>query len=631
MKETIQKHFAGNFKTFFEKYLTEIKKIGGCEYAALCPSPGHNDTSPSFNFSNQTGQFFCHGCGIKGDIFHFYAILNNLDVKSDFDKVLRGICDDFGIPWNPKRKKNREQRKIVKTYNYVNADNKLLFQAVRYDPKDFSQRQPDGKGGWIKNIKGVDRVLYRLPEVLKAKEVLIVEGEKDADFANKLLTKYLPKSDITATTCPMGAKKWKPEYSESLRDKNIVLLPDNDPEGREHMETVRDSLKNAAKSIVWLDLPNLPPKGDFSDWVQTCRDDKMKPGQVADDLMLQIQNTKPYFEKPKISTISLIEIASAEIEENPLIDGLVDEKESLIVSASSGVGKSLLVNQIALELGNPPVKGLWGIFPIPKQARTLIVQSELSFNSMNKRLKKLFDGNPEFKEGAQSVYTLKTESDIRFPGVLTESDFQNLLIEKLSEVNANLLILDPLISYHEEDENDSSGMRKALDCLTGVCDTANVSTIVVHHFNKKNESRGATAIRDWACNMLLLDVVERNQSSAILKITHDKSRNYEQHDDFYLERTPDLNFLSTDRPDSKKDQHIQAVVAVLEDLGGTVERQELLKNGVMKMLNCGKTTARNAINEALKKREIIVLPGSGKPGTPIGYRLSTPEDWRLKI
>ena len=60
MKDTIQNYFKGNYRTFYEKYLPDVKKIGGEEYKALCTF--HDDTEPSFNFDNQTGQYFCHGC-----------------------------------------------------------------------------------------------------------------------------------------------------------------------------------------------------------------------------------------------------------------------------------------------------------------------------------------------------------------------------------------------------------------------------------------------------------------------------------------------------------------------------------------------------------------------------------------
>ena len=195
MRDKILNYFQGNFKDFYGKYLPNIKVIGGDEYQAICPF--HDDHKPSFSFNNQTGQYFCHGCKKKGDTFHFYSKINGKRTKQDFRKILKGIADDFGIPWEERKSK------IVTAYDYTDKDGQLLFQVCRTEPKDFRQRQPDGKGGWIWDLKGIERVLYRLPEVLKAKEVLIVEGEKDVD--------NLAILGFTATTCPMGAKKWRDE------------------------------------------------------------------------------------------------------------------------------------------------------------------------------------------------------------------------------------------------------------------------------------------------------------------------------------------------------------------------------------------------------------------------------------
>ena len=63
-------------------------------------------------------------------------------------------------------------------------EGKVLFEVVRKRPKRFFQRKPDGQGGWSTNVRNVRKVLYRLPELLKAdftQPVFIVEGEKDVD------------------------------------------------------------------------------------------------------------------------------------------------------------------------------------------------------------------------------------------------------------------------------------------------------------------------------------------------------------------------------------------------------------------------------------------------------------------
>ena len=122
----------------------------------------------------------------------------------------------------PKAGKGR----IVATYDYTDEHGGLLFQAVRYQPKSFKQRRPDGRAAGCGSLEGVRRVLYRLPEVLAADEVIVVEGEKDADRLRAL--------GFVATTNPQGAGKWRPEYAEALAGKRVVVLPDNDEAGRKH-------------------------------------------------------------------------------------------------------------------------------------------------------------------------------------------------------------------------------------------------------------------------------------------------------------------------------------------------------------------------------------------------------------
>ena len=53
--------------------------------------------------------------------------------------------------------------RIVATYDYVDARGTLVFQVVRFAPKDFRQRRPDGKGGWMWSVKDIEAVPYNLP------------------------------------------------------------------------------------------------------------------------------------------------------------------------------------------------------------------------------------------------------------------------------------------------------------------------------------------------------------------------------------------------------------------------------------------------------------------------------------
>jgi len=150
--------------------------------------------------------------------------------------------------------------KISKLYDYIDEDRKLLFQAVRYDPKAFRDRRPDGNGGWIWSLENTRLALYRLPEVNMSEAVLILEGEKDVDTAYRL---GLPPG-FAATTSPLGAGQWRSEYSESLRGKRVVICPDNDLPGKQHMKQIIRDLAGKASEILTIALPESVK--DLSAW-----------------------------------------------------------------------------------------------------------------------------------------------------------------------------------------------------------------------------------------------------------------------------------------------------------------------------------------------------------------------------
>jgi hypothetical protein len=151
--------------------------------------------------------------------------------------------------------------RIVAEYPYTDENGTLLYQVVRFDPKRFRQRRRDGNGTWTWNLRGVRRVLYGLTELVSRPDerVFVVEGEKDADRLRKLT--------LLATTNSGGADKWKPEYSEYLRGRDVVILPDNDALGRDHAQAVALALNGVARSIKVVPLPGLHEKEDVSDWL----------------------------------------------------------------------------------------------------------------------------------------------------------------------------------------------------------------------------------------------------------------------------------------------------------------------------------------------------------------------------
>ena len=151
----------------------------------------------------------------------------------------------------------------VKRYPYLNAEGELQYWQVRYEPKTFRPMMPDGTA-----LLTVGRILYRLPELLKAIKaqafIYVVEGEKDAD--------RLWDIGVPATTAG-SATAWSATDTTPLRNAwGIVAVPDNDEAGENWLNTVAADLTPWARSFQVVNLPDLPEHGDVSDWLDEGHD-----------------------------------------------------------------------------------------------------------------------------------------------------------------------------------------------------------------------------------------------------------------------------------------------------------------------------------------------------------------------
>lgn len=253
-------------EAYFARAGVKVQANRGEWRDGLCPF--HEDRSRSFAFNINSGGWKCHaGCGEGG---------------------LKEMAARTAIPFAQLEPKKAEARAILeKTYDYTDENGDLLYQAVRYkkgSTKTFKQRRPKEGGGWEWSLKGTRLVLYKLQWLVKnpTHPVFLVEGEKDADNLTAL--------GFVATTSPMGAGKWRKEYAELLKGRVVYLLPDNDKVGFDHMDAAGASLQGVAAEVRALQLPDLPPKGDASDWLAA--------GGTADALWT-LAKAAPLWEPPE--------------------------------------------------------------------------------------------------------------------------------------------------------------------------------------------------------------------------------------------------------------------------------------------------------------------------------------------
>jgi KaiC/GvpD/RAD55 family RecA-like ATPase len=166
------------------------------------------------------------------------------------------------------------ERDIVATYDYVDETGALRYQVVREFPKKFRQRHKVG-GNWVWNLRGCTPLPYNLPAIAKSQFCMIVEGEGDVEC--------LRSHGIVASCNSGGAGNWKPELNACFAGKRLLLVPDNDEKGRDHVLKVAAMLAPTASRLQILELPDLPEKGDIRDWFT-------RGGSV--DALRELANTK---------------------------------------------------------------------------------------------------------------------------------------------------------------------------------------------------------------------------------------------------------------------------------------------------------------------------------------------------
>jgi Protein of unknown function (DUF3631) len=214
--------------------------------------------------STVPGRYYttCSKCSVKRKKPH--QKLQCLGVTIDDRGVKWGCnhCGWKGGEYFERSDASRSGRKrIAETYPYVDESGTLLFEVIRYEPKCFNQRRPNGNGGWTWKLGNTRRVLYRLPELIEAialkHPILIAEGEKDVNRLRDL--------GLAATCNPGGANKWRSDFDEVFRGADVVLIPDDDEQGWQHVNAVGTHLKGTAARVRVLLLPNAK---DASAWIE---------------------------------------------------------------------------------------------------------------------------------------------------------------------------------------------------------------------------------------------------------------------------------------------------------------------------------------------------------------------------
>jgi AAA domain len=337
-------------------------------------------------------------------------------------------------------------------------------------------------------------VLYQLPQIFEAitnnRPVLIAEGEKDCGNLRAL--------GIAATTNPGGANKWRSEFNEYLRGADVVLVPDNDSAGHQHMQAIGAELNGVAKTIRMLKLPDLPDKGDVSDWLAN--------GGTAEKLWRLIEQAPPHT-AAKAAPLSFRRHRDSN---NPtrkdLVKGLLPGTGVGLLSGQSGTYKTF----VALNLAGAVASGKpFAGHSIKRPGATFAFVSEgaAGWPQRLDALAKHGHDNaalPIFYTGA-NVCLLDRASVVAVIETLKIAAEQT---RRDLDLSLSLVVFDTVIGAagfaKAGDENDSTVGQRLMAALAEIATATNTFVLGVDHFGKATETgtRGSSA-KEAAADVVL--------------------------------------------------------------------------------------------------------------------------------
>ncbi|MGI6035704.1 MAG: AAA family ATPase [Limnochordia bacterium] len=443
--------------TPLENVLSRLKGVKevGKGWQALCPA--HNDKRPSLKIDE----------GDDGRVL--LKCWAGCEAASVVSAIGLAMADLF-----PERNGRRPtaqygQHQPEAVYDYHDENGKLLFQVVRFPGKQFRQRRPDGAGGWEWNLKGVRRVLYRLPEVLAAVErgdtIFLCEGEKDAD--------NLREHGFAATT-PGNAGSWRDEYSDIFKGANVVILPDNDEPGRNHAKDVAKELSRTARNVKIVELPDLPEKGDVTDWLAA--------GGTADELRQIVAETKAYFGR----TPAVVRVADVEREETSwLWQDRIPLGKLTLIEGDPGLGKSWLTLVLAANITRGWPLPDNGDDPTPREPANVVLLSaeDGAGDTIRPRLE-------DAEADLERVFLLTGSQEDPDAGVSLEADL-DLLDQVARDKKPLLIVVDPLQAYLGSgvDMHRSNETRPILAALARLAERHGCAVVLVRHLRKTSGDR----------------------------------------------------------------------------------------------------------------------------------------------
>jgi hypothetical protein len=288
--------------------------------------------------------------------------------------------------------------------------------------------------------------------------------------------------------------------------------------------------------------------------------------------------------------------------------GLLPPQGILFVGGEPKVGKSLLVANLALSLAAGADRTG---FSIPAARRVLICQFELPVLQFVGRLAVM-------RRAMGSAADLNLLVDTRATGhLLCAPQGMNHFLAAAKAAAAEVIILDPLYSTHDQDENDTRAMAALCQSLLHLRDASGAALVVVHHVRKSigrheigSAFRGSSALHAVGDSYLLLTRPSPQLPTIELRF---QFRYAAAQPPRLLQLDPRTLWFSAAGPPPantapRRKVEKADVTQALTEMGDQA-RYNQLRDQIMNTTECSKRTAQLAISEACQRGVIVQTNG----------------------
>ena len=396
-------------------------------------------------------------------------------------------------------------------YTYTDADGVVIVSVRKYYDRDASGgivRDSAGKPKkqfrqFMNGRQGVPepRPLYNIPNILDANKIIWVEGEKCADALNAL--------GYTAT-CTIGGAGMLSENTASkfdfshLRNKDVILWPDNDEAGKKLARIVEAQAKAAgAKSTMMLKIPSTKEeKWDAADAIEegfniekmleTNENKVKKPISLVDDSLL----INEYF------------VGSAP-EQHFLIGDTIPLGVPVVFAAAGDSGKGMMTLDLAMKVASgASMQSAFGGL-VAEHGDVILITAEDDKDEMHRRISRLDPSKyREHYEHKLRVLPLPNLGGV-FP-IMQKFDNTYLMGEEFSRIYdqmlemeaLKLIIIDPMASFVHADVNADPAAGAAFMGLLAQMATETGATVMVNHHMAKIRDNDPVTTPEQARNLI---------------------------------------------------------------------------------------------------------------------------------